>query len=127
MNEVSRRLLELRPVIYRYKHESEANNATLEYGLIAEEVDKVYPDLVAHDNDGNIETVQYHKLTPMLLNEVKRLNVSLQEQAEKNKALEQEVVTLKQQMEVVQSQAQIIEALTTRLTRMETSDALAAR
>ena len=79
MDEASHRLLELRPVTYRYKQDSEAGNGTLEYGLIAEEVDKVYPGLVARDNDGNIETVQYHKLTPMLLNEVKRLNVSLRE------------------------------------------------
>lgn len=44
-----------------------------EYGLIAEEVAEVYPDLVGHDTDGQIVTVKYHELIPMLLNEVQRL------------------------------------------------------
>jgi predicted ribosome quality control (RQC) complex YloA/Tae2 family protein len=127
MNEGSLRLLELRPVTYRYKQDSEVGNDTVEYGLIAEEIDKVYPDLVAHDHDGSIETVRYHKLTPMLLNEVKRLDVLLREQADKNRALEQEVVALKQQMEVVQTQAQLNEALTARLSRLENRGELAAR
>ena len=78
MDEASRRLLELRPVTYHYKELSEDGSNPLEYGLIAEEVAKVYPDLVAYDAHGKIETVQYHKLTPMLVNEVQRLDTLLQ-------------------------------------------------
>jgi len=73
MDGASRRLLELRPVTYHYKQASEDGKNPLEYGLIAEEVAQVYPDLVVHGRDGKIETVQYQKLTPMLLNELQRL------------------------------------------------------
>jgi hypothetical protein len=70
MGESSQRLYQLRPVTYNYKQD---DSKTLEYGLIAEEVAKVYPDLVVHGKDGQVETVQYHKLVPMLLNEILRL------------------------------------------------------
>ena len=78
MNDSSHRLLELRPVTYHYKQASEDGSNPLEYGLIAEEVAKVYPDLVVYGADGKVETVQYQKLTPMLVNEVKRLDSVLQ-------------------------------------------------
>jgi len=67
----TRGLLDLRPVTFRYI--SHAESTTLEYGLIAEEVAEVYPDLVVRNAAGDVETVQYHKLAPMLLNEVLRL------------------------------------------------------
>jgi hypothetical protein len=88
MNDASRRLLELRPVTYHYKQATADGSKPLEYGLIAEEVAKVYPDLVVRGKDGQIETVQYHKLTPMLLNEVQRLSKA--GQAEKDRNLAQE-------------------------------------
>jgi hypothetical protein len=44
----------------------------LQYGLIAEEVEKVYPELVVHDADGKVETVAYHMLPAMILNEVQK-------------------------------------------------------
>lgn len=148
MSTTSHKLLELRPVTYRYKQANDDGSNPLEYGLIAEEVAKVYPDLVAYGTDGEIETVQYQKLTPMLVNEVKRLNVALdaekdrikeqqQEiaslsqntqtivlQDEKIKVQAQEIALLKQQMTVLQSQAKNIEALTSRLSRIEAKDAL---
>jgi Chaperone of endosialidase len=134
MDESSHKLLELRPVTYHYKQASEDGSNPLEYGLIAEEVAKVYPDLVAYGADGKIETVQYHKLTPMLLNEVKHLNASLQMEKDKNlaqaeeiaglKQQTQEIAFLKQQMAVLQTQAQNIQALTSRLSRIEAKDAL---
>lgn len=72
MGSYSARLHELRPVTYRYKEPTEDGKARPdEPGLIAEEVEKIYPDLVAYGADGQIETVQYHKLVPMLLNEFK--------------------------------------------------------
>ncbi|MDR3647264.1 MAG: tail fiber domain-containing protein [Candidatus Babeliales bacterium] len=74
MHDLSSKLMDLRPVSFRYiKSRSDGSNP-LEYGLIAEEVDKVYPDLVAHNKNGEIETVQYHKLTPMMLNELQKQN-----------------------------------------------------
>lgn len=124
MDETSRRLLELRPVTYRYKGLSEDGSNPLEYGLIAEEVAKIYPDLVAYDADGKIETVQYHKLTPMLVNEVKRLNTLLQTEKDRNLAQAQEIANLKQQMAVLQTQSERIEVLTSRLSRIEAKESL---
>jgi hypothetical protein len=65
-------LLKLRPVTFRYKQPYADGSKPLDYGLIAEEVAEVYPDLVSRNADGQIETVQYHKLAPMLLNELQK-------------------------------------------------------
>jgi hypothetical protein len=59
----------LRPVSFHVK--TDPNGAT-QYGLIAEEVDKVYPELVIRDKDGRIAGVRYDELAPMLLNEVQK-------------------------------------------------------
>ena len=73
MGDASDDLMRLRPVTFRYKQPYIDGTKPLDYGLIAEEVAKVYPDLVVRDAQGKIETVQYQKLTPMLLNEVQKL------------------------------------------------------
>ena len=69
MGERSQGLLQLRPVTFRYKQDPQA---TRQYGLIAEEVAKVYPELVTRGPDGKVASVQYHELIPMLLNELQR-------------------------------------------------------
>jgi hypothetical protein len=79
MNEMSQGLLRLRPVTYRYKQPYADGSRPIEYGLIAEEVERVFPDLVARSTDGQIQTVQYQKLTPMLLNEVQHHNSRIAE------------------------------------------------
>jgi hypothetical protein len=102
----SRGILDLRPVTYRYKEPAADGAKPLEAGLIAEEVAKIYPGLVTYGRDGRLETVQYHKLTPMLLNEVQRQQRSLDAQAqqivevrEQNQALRATVVELKAELE----------------------------
>jgi hypothetical protein len=67
MGERTQGLLKLRPVTFRYKQDQEA---ALQYGLIAVEVAKVYPDLVVRRANGEVESVQYHQIISMLLNEV---------------------------------------------------------
>lgn len=129
MNETSNKLMQLRPVTYHYKQPDESGANPLEYGLIAEEVAKVCPDLVAYGADGKIETVQYQKLTPMLLNELQNMNEKLHDEQLKNQqqALEiaslktkaQEVAELKQQVLALTTQASNIEAISARLTRIE--------
>jgi len=59
----------------------------LQYGLIAEEVEKIYPELVVHDASGKIETVAYHLLPAMLLNEVQKLARQLEKRDEQIDAL----------------------------------------
>jgi hypothetical protein len=87
MADASSGLLRLRPVTYRYKQAYADGSKPIDYGLIAEEVAEVYPDLVARNADGQIQTVQYQKLTPMLLNE-------LQKQAETIRLLEKRLADL---------------------------------
>lgn len=65
----SDRLLQLRPVSFIYK---EDDKKELQYGLIAEEVAKVYPELVQYDQEGKPFTVYYHLLTPLLLSELQK-------------------------------------------------------
>ena len=65
---------------FRYT-EAYANGARpVQPGLIAEEVAEVYPGLVVHNNKGEVETVQYHKLIPMLLNELQKQERKIEEQ-----------------------------------------------
>ena len=85
-------LMRLRPVTYRYIQPYADGSKPMDYGLIAEEVAEVYPDLVARNADGQIQTVQYQKLTPMLLNEVQK----------EHKLLEQQETTVQQQQETIQ-------------------------
>ena len=87
MGDASSGLLRLRPVTFRYKKAYSDGSKPLDYGLIAEEVAEVYPDLVVRGADGQIETVQYQKLAPMLLNE-------LQKQQETIRSLEQRLASL---------------------------------
>jgi hypothetical protein len=56
------------------------DRSRFKYGLIAEDVNEVYPDLVAHSADGQIETVKYHVLDSMLLNEVQKQYQHAQQQ-----------------------------------------------
>jgi hypothetical protein len=72
MSDKSEIISKLRPVEFRYKDEKQSSQ--LNYGLIAEEVEKVWPEMVAYDKDGNISTLYYQFLAPILLKEVQRQN-----------------------------------------------------
>src|SRR5262249_15611144 len=90
----------LRPVTFQYKHDPQRQQ---QYGLIAEEVAKVYPELVVKGADGKVESVQYHELIPMLLNEVQRQQQEITELRAENQSLRaaqsQELVELKARLE----------------------------
>jgi len=62
--------------------------------LIAEEVAEVYPDLAVRGADGEIETVQYQKLTPMLLNELQKQNAQVEFLKEENRKLADRLAAL---------------------------------
>src|SRR6266403_3207991 len=68
MDKASEAILALKPVTFRYKKEIEPNGAIM-FGLIAEEVEKVDPDLVTRNDKGEVETVRYEAVNAMLLNE----------------------------------------------------------
>jgi hypothetical protein len=82
MGDSSNKLFQLRPVTFFYRPQYDDGSHLLQYGLIAEEVAKVYPEMVAYDKDGQALTVRYQELAPMLLNELQKQNLQIQKQAE---------------------------------------------
>jgi hypothetical protein len=82
MGEASEVVMQLRPVTFRYREEAAGEGAGPEYGLIAEEVAKVAPELVALDAEARPYSVRYHVLAPMLLNEMQKQQRIIDEQRE---------------------------------------------
>jgi hypothetical protein len=72
MATASERLLQLRPVTFRYTQPFAGGAKPLQYGLIAEEVADVFPELAVLNADGQPETVKYQDLSVLLLNELKQ-------------------------------------------------------
>jgi hypothetical protein len=73
IGDVRATLQALRPVSFYYKPELDDGSRVKQYGLIAEEVDEVMPDLVTRDKEGAIQAVRYHFLAPLLLADLQRL------------------------------------------------------
>jgi hypothetical protein len=78
MDEASEALLKLKPVTFRYKEELDPEKIP-QFGLIAEEVEKVCPGLVVRDEDGKVTTVRYEAVNAMLLNEFLKEHRKVQE------------------------------------------------
>ena len=68
MDKASEAILALKPVTFRYKQEIDAARSP-QFGLVAEDVEKVNPDLVVRDGEGKVNTVRYEAVNAMLLNE----------------------------------------------------------
>jgi hypothetical protein len=68
MDKASEAILALKPVTFRYKHELDPDDIP-QFGLVAEQVEKVNPELVARDEDGKVMMVRYDAVNAMLLNE----------------------------------------------------------
>jgi hypothetical protein len=85
MGSNTEKLDQLRPVSFHLKTEP---NGAVQYGLIAEEVDKVYPELVIRDETGKIQGVRYDELAPMLLNEVQQLKREMAELKHANQSMQ---------------------------------------
>ena len=68
MESASEAILALNPVTFRYKHDLDSKGIP-QFGLVAEEVENVNPDLVARDDEGKPYTVRYEAVNAMLLNE----------------------------------------------------------
>ena len=78
MDKTSEAILALKPVTFRYKHELDPDGI-LQFGLVAEEVEKVNPALVAHDAEGKAFTVRYEAVNAMLLNEFLKAHQTVEE------------------------------------------------
>ncbi len=79
MDNASEAILALKPVTFRYKHELDPGDIP-QFGLVAEEVAKVNPDLVARDEEGKPYTVRYEAVNAMLLNEFLKAHRQIGEQ-----------------------------------------------
>jgi hypothetical protein len=90
----SEALMKLRPVAFRYKPEFDAAGLA-QYGLIAEEVAEVYPDLVTCDQEGQPVSVRYHLLQPLLLNEMQKQRRSIESQQAEIETLRAELARLR--------------------------------
>jgi len=117
MDKVSEAILSLRPVSFRYRKELDPKGIP-QFGLVAEDVEKVNPDLVARDEQGKPYTVRYDAVNAMLLNEfLKEHRAFLQEQhkvekleatvAQQRKDFEAAVAQLKTQVQKVSAQLEV--------------------
>jgi len=109
MGDASGGLMQLRPVTFHYKSAYDDGSNLLQYGLIAEEVAKVYPGLVQYDDDGQPLAVRYQFVDAMLLNEA-------QKQHAKIAAQEAEIAGLRAQLA---EQRRLADAQETRIAKLE--------
>ena len=107
MDKASEAILSLKPVTFRYKKELDPK-AIPQFGLVAEQVEKVDPDLVARDQDGKLYSVRYEAVNAMLLNEFLK----------EHRAFLEERRTVGDLRAVVAQQQKQIEALTAGLQKV---------
>ena len=72
--ETVEKVLQLEPASFNYNNDPDK---ITQYGLIAEEVNEVFPELITYDKDGQIRSVKYHKLFGLLLAKIKDLQNKL--------------------------------------------------
>ena len=104
MDEASEAILALKPVTFRYKQEIDPGRSP-QFGLVAEDVEKVNPDLVVRDADGKVNTVRYEAVNAMLLNEFIKEHSKVEQQEMaitelRSDAAKQEATIALQQQEI---------------------------
>ena len=112
MDKASEAILALKPVTFRDKHDLDPDGIP-QFGFVAEDVEKVNPDLVARDDEGKPYSVRYEAVNAMLLNEFLKEHRKVQEQeatitqlkstvAQQQKGMEVFAATLKEQASQIQ-------------------------
>ena len=109
MDQASEAILALRPVTFRYKHELDPDGIP-QFGLVAEDVEKVNPDLVARDEQGKPYTVRYDVVNAMLLNEFLKGHRKGEQQDRKIEELAATVAKLESVLKEQASQIQKVSA-----------------
>jgi hypothetical protein len=113
MGAASERLLKLRPVTFRYKKDQPSDERPIQYGLIAEEVAEVFPELVVYNKDGQPETVAYHLLAALLLNELQKSDAKLQLTQKLLTDQQSHILQQEQAIKAIQSQVRDLEVIKT--------------
>ena len=111
MDKASEAILALKPVTFRYKTALDPN-AIPQFGLVAEDVEKVNPNLVAHDDQGKPYTVRYEAVNAMLLNEFLKEHRKVEEQSSHITKQDSKIQTLET---TIAQQQEKIEVLATAL------------
>jgi trimeric autotransporter adhesin len=109
MAKASEAILALKPVTFRYEKELDPKGA-LQFGLVAEEVAKVNPDLIVADDQGNPFTVRYEEVNAMLLNEFLKEHRKNEQQEATIEKLKAEIATLSAMVKEQASQIQKVSA-----------------
>ena len=118
MDKASEAILALKPVTFRYKKEIDPDRAP-QFGLVAEDVEKISPDLVTRDEQGKLYTVRYEAVNAMLLNEFLKEHREVQEQKATISQLKSAVAQQQKDFqETAANQQKQIEALTAGLQKV---------
>jgi hypothetical protein len=103
MDKASEAILALKPVAFRYKKDIDPDGIP-QFGLIAEQVEKVNPDLVVRDADGKVNTVRYEAVNAMLLNEFLKEHQKVEEQGATIAQMKKEIEALTATVQKVSDQ-----------------------
>ena len=106
MDNTSEAILALKPVTFRYKKEIDTQR-TPQFGLVAEDVEKVNPDLVIRDREGKPYTVRYEAVNAMLLNEFLKEHKTVQQQGQTIARLEKQLETVTATLQKVSAQLEL--------------------
>ena len=105
MNHASDALYALKPITFRYKEQVDPEGASaMQFGLVAEDVEKVNPDLIVRDKEGKPYSVRYDAVNAMLLNEFLKEHSTVQEQQKEINALKSELKEQAAQIQKVSAQ-----------------------
>jgi len=107
MGEASEAILALKPVTFRYKPEIDPKGIP-QFGLVAEEVEKVNPDLVARDKEGKPYSVRYDQVNAMLLNEFLKEHRKNEEQQATIARQQKQIEALAAGLQKVSAQLEVI-------------------
>src|SRR4029434_7859419 len=114
MDKASEAILTLRPVTFRYKQEIDPKSIR-QFGLIADEVAKVNPDLIVRDKEGKPYSVRYDQVNAMLLNEflkehgkVEKLETSVARQQKQIETLTAGLQKVSAQLEASKPASQVV-------------------
>ncbi len=109
MDKASEAIFALKPVTFRYKKEIDPTGMS-RFGLVAEDVEKVNPDLIARDREGKVYTVRYDQVNAMLLNEFLKEHKKVEQQQASIAELKNEVQTVVAQLKEQAAQIQKVSA-----------------
>jgi trimeric autotransporter adhesin len=109
MAKASEALFALTPVTFRYKKEIDPAH-TAQFGLVAEDVEKVNPDLVVRDKEGEAYSVRYDQVNAMLLNEFLKAHKSMEDLEARDAQQQKQIEALTKQLREQAAQIQKVSA-----------------